>query len=390
LSGHPPGRGELRPSEHGDYRDYDDEFRALVEEKMHWLRERSQYKGANSDTDATDPQARTNYPERSRHRKGMLRIAGVGNRILRMLAIRDEADVLPYNLDWYANAGFPTVAIDNGSSDGSYELCQQALGDGRLEALERVETEQFEWRTVLGALFRLAVRQKPDYLMLTAADEFFEVADGGDLIGAMREDFAAGYNVLRLTNMEFHMTEQDDPAEPNPLVRMRYYTCRRVRMARAYPYVPGLDILTRMGHSPVFPPGIEARVSPRAYVSRHYPFRTPGQAVRKLARLTDRPEGEIRRQYLRFSGDPAEFLTKRTRLFRYRENHAWRWEDKAMGERLKKTEYAFARLHVQFSELQAEHAALRAAYDHLKQARTEVTDGATSEARPVRALRKPA
>jgi hypothetical protein len=34
-----------RPSEHGDYRDYyDDELRALVEEKTHWLCERFQYK----------------------------------------------------------------------------------------------------------------------------------------------------------------------------------------------------------------------------------------------------------------------------------------------------------------------------------------------------------
>jgi glycosyl transferase family 2 len=298
----------------------------------------------------------------------MPRIARVGDRILRMLPVRDEADVLAYNLDWYAEAGFPTVAIDNGSSDGSYELCEQALADGRLEALERIETEQFEWQTVLGALLRLAERRRPDYLVLTAADEFFEVADGADLIGVMREDFGAGYNVLRFTNMEFLMTEQDDPAEPNPLARMRYYTCRRVRMARAYPYVPGLDIVTNRGHSPVFPPGTERRVSPRPFVSRHYPFRSAEQAIRKLARLTDRPDGEVRRQYLRFSGDPAQFVTKKTRLFRYREDHAWRWEDKAMAERLRKTEHALVRLHGQFNELQAEHAALRAAYDDLQQA----------------------
>lgn len=287
-----------------------------------------------------------------------------------MLAVRDEADVLPYNLDWYA--AFPTVVVDNGSTDGSYELCEEALGDGRLVALDRVETERFEWRTVLDALFRLATRQRPHYLLLTAADEFFEVANGGDLIGAMREDFAAGYNVLRLTNMEFQMTEQDVPAEPNPLVRMRYYTCRKVRMARAYPCVPGLDILTHMGHSPVFPPGMERHVSPRDYVSRHYPFRSPEQALRKLARMTDLPDGDTRRPYLRFSGDPAEFLTKKNRLFRYREDHVWRYEDKAMGDRLGKTEHALARLDGRFSELQAEHAALRAAYDDLKRGSAEL------------------
>jgi len=279
--------------------------------------------------------------------------------------VRDEADVLPYNLDWYADAGFETVVIDNGSTDGSYELCERALADGRIVALERLDTELFESRTLLRALLRLAEAQKPDYLMLTGADEFFELPGGGSLIEAMREDFAAGYNVLRLTNMEFTMTDEDDPAEPNPLARMRYYTCRPVRMARAYPYMPGLNL--GVGHIPRFPPGVERRVSLRDYISRHYPFRTPEQAIRKVTRMIEGSAAQPRRQYLRYSGDPAEFLTKRTRLFRYRENHVWHWEDKAAGDRVKKTERALAKLHAEYTELEAEHAALLAAHHKLRQ-----------------------
>ena len=284
-----------------------------------------------------------------------------------MLVVRDEADVLPYNLDWYARAGFETVVVDNGSTDGSYELCEDALADDRIVAPERHDTESYEVRTLLSAAFELAMRQRPDYLMLTDADEFFELAGGGDLMGAMLEDFAAGHNVIRLTNMEFHMTEQDDPDQPNPLLRMRYYTCRRVRLARAYPYVPGIDILRHMGHCPVFPAGIKLSTSLRPYISRHYPFRSRAQALRKVARITDRPPDEVRRQYLRFSGDPEEFILKKNRLFRYRENHAWHWEDKAMPERLRRTEFALRRAHERLTELEAEHAALLAAHDELRQ-----------------------
>ena len=284
-----------------------------------------------------------------------------------MLLVRDEADVLPYNLDWYARAGFETVVVDNGSTDGSYELCEQALADGRVVALERLETDSYLQRTLLSALVQLAARQSPDYLMLTDADEFFEPAEGGDLMPAMREDFAAGHNVIRLTNMEFHMTEQDDSEQPNPLVRMRYYTCRRVRLARAYPWVPGLDIVTKGGHSPRFPEGIVRNVSPRAYISRHYPFRSRAQALRKVARITKPPGDELRRQYLRFSGDPDEFILKKNRLFRYRENHEWQWEDKAMPERLRRTEFALRQAHERLTELEAEHAALLAAHRELQQ-----------------------
>jgi len=289
----------------------------------------------------------------------------VAGRIVRMLAVRDEADVLPYNLEWYAGAGFETVAIDNGSTDGSYELCEEARRAGTLVALQRIATERFEWRRLLEALFELAIEQHPDYLMLTGADEFFEVEKGGHLRDAMLEDFAAGYNVLAFPNMEFQMTDGDDPTEPNPLLRMRRYTFRRVGMSRAYPCLPGLDIVTRAGHAPVFPAGVEERISQR-YVSRHYPFRTPEQATRKLARMTDLPDGELRPEYVRYSGDPAEFVTKKGRLFPYLDDHDWKHEDRAAGDRLKKTQRALVRLHQQHSELEAEHAALRAAYAELQ------------------------
>jgi hypothetical protein len=272
-------------------------------------------------------------------------------KIIRMMAVRNEVDVLERNLEWYAAAGTPTVVVDNGSTDGSYELVRAARRAGTVVALERIETERYQWGTLLAALFELACEQRPDAVLLASPDEFFEVADGSELRGAMEEDFAAGYNLLKFANMEFQMTHRDIPTDPDPLTRMQYYTYRPVSMPRGFLLPPGTDMVTGLGHRVVFPAGVEARCSPRPYISRHYPLRTEQQAREKIGRMIDRdPSEPPAARYLRIWLDPKRIYTKRKDLFRYRGDHDWVFTDKAMPSRLKETERALVELYAAFSE----------------------------------------
>jgi len=245
---------------------------------------------------------------------------------VRMMAVYNEIDVLPQNIAWYERLGIRTVVVDNGSTDGSYEYCREALACGAIDRLERLPTAEFEWLTLLGRLHRLARELRPDWLMLTAADEFFETADGGDLGVALREDLRSGYNLIKFFNMEFWMTERDVPSDPNPLTRMRHYSCYDVDMYRVYPNLDGLDLLGRFGHRPRFPAGVEERPSPRLYISRHYKLRNIEQAERKIARIRPNAKEPHLHWHYRNFVHRGDFIVPARKLNRYDFDHRWSFE----------------------------------------------------------------
>jgi hypothetical protein len=282
-------------------------------------------------------------------------------RIVRMLPVHNEADVLEQNFLWYAERGFETVVVDNESTDGSQEICRWWLRDESVLGLERLSTGGHQAPRLWSVLHGLARAYRPDYLVVTAADEFFEVGDGTDLRSAMEEDFSAGWTVLQFHNMEFAMTRRDDPRDPDPLTRMRYYSHVGPPMHRAYPDVEGLDLVHRLGHGPSFPPGTEPRVSPRCYVSRHYPLRTVEQARRKILRMRPTPERPFAHShYLHLKGDEQELYDKPRGLARYEEDHRWDFTEHVLSGRLKQTRWALARMHRDYEDLLASHRALLA------------------------------
>ena len=84
---------------------------------------------------------------------------GMSMRIVRMMAVHDESDVLEYNLDWYWRAGLATVVLIDEHPDGRCQrICEQALFDGKIIALDSIRTDGFQWDTVLARLLELAER----------------------------------------------------------------------------------------------------------------------------------------------------------------------------------------------------------------------------------------
>ena len=279
-----------------------------------------------------------------------------------MMAVHDEADVLPYNLDHYADAGFETIAVlDASSSDGSREICEAAVADRRILELEEFETDAHWLDRSLERLQALTARHCPDALMLASPDEFFEAADGSDLRASIESELEAGFNLIKFWNMEFHMTREDDASEPDPRRRMRHYSLWDVTMWRAYPYVDGIDLVQARGHRPVFPEGIPRRRSRTRFVSRHYPLRSEERALRKVERMRPVPETpKATTHYLRFSGDADELYVDPRHLHRYGEDHEWEFDQPFMRIRLRDTTRALERSERQRRELEARVAELEA------------------------------
>ena len=274
-----------------------------------------------------------------------------------MLTVRDEADVLEDNLRWFAELGVETVAVDNGSTDGSADILRDCEREGLVRRLEIVDPAGpgHDWRDMAELLRRqqaMAEQESPDIVLLTAADEFFEVGDGSDLLAALEEDAAAGSTVFEFKNMEFHMTD-DDADESDVRMRLRYYSHWDVGMYRGIRWEPGVDFVEKLGHRPVLPESLEWRLSPRLYVSRHYPLRSPEQAERKITRLeqrADRPRAST--HYLRLIHGNPDPRVPRKFLSRYEFDHSWNLEEKALRWRLRETSRALANAHLRIEQLE--------------------------------------
>lgn len=243
--------------------------------------------------------------------------------IVRLLPLLDEEDILERNLRWYAEAGIITVAFDNASADRTAEVARAALTAGTLASLQRSE-EQISWRKVAQGLIELARAQRPDAVLIAAADEFVETADGTPLRTAIEKDLARGADVLTVDTMEFCLTEEDDVDDGDPVARMHTYAPRpAVLRERAVRWSTGIA-WSRPHELKIL--DAEATRSPRRYINRHYP-------VRSTARATARARsGRLRRSVLAGHSVArlaslleagAALTVPADKLPRYEEDHRW-------------------------------------------------------------------
>jgi 2-polyprenyl-3-methyl-5-hydroxy-6-metoxy-1,4-benzoquinol methylase len=239
-----------------------------------------------------------------------------------LLPLLDEADILDRNLAWYAEAGIATAAFDNASSDDTHSLCQDALRDGRLARYERSE-QSVTWPTIGDRLISLAAQLEPDLVLVAGADEFIEEARGLPLRAAVETDLASGYDILEVRTMEFCLTDQDDPGVEDPLLRMRRYSPHVAVMPdRGVRWSCGVQWEEPDRFRPL--ENCDAR-SPRRYVNRHYPLRSPGQALTRAraGRLTAVLAGSSADGAAPYVKTEEELVLPARKLPRYADDHNW-------------------------------------------------------------------
>jgi hypothetical protein len=253
-------------------------------------------------------------------------------RIIATILVYNEADIIGQVLEHLHEHGIDFVVLDNGSTDGSIEIVRASYGRGLLE--HRVVKRAF-WRLDLDLdyLIEMARRYSPCWILHNDADEFLEPPDAEETLyeGICRED-RCGFNVVQFDRFEFCLTEKDhNGSEVDIRKKLRYYYWRSDFVYRAWRYYPGTTHRDTAGHYPIFPTGVKARVSPRKFVMRHYPFRSPEQAIRKvfkerLPRCAPEDRALGRRQYdqySQFKNDPRFFICNSSTLARHDEDGTW-------------------------------------------------------------------
>ncbi|MEM4650090.1 MAG: glycosyltransferase family 2 protein, partial [Candidatus Bathyarchaeia archaeon] len=245
------------------------------------------------------------------------------------MAVYNESDIVGQVIDHLISQGIPLVIIDNGSSDGSYEICSEYVGKGVL-TIKRMQTEKFELELLLLKLHEIALKYNPDWELLNGADEFLESPYRGlTLKEAIELEAKKGYNLIQFNNFEFYPTEKDDSSERDVRKRIKYYSWSDDFQFRCWKVYPGMTIHEGGGHIPKFPEGISIKVSPNKFIMRHYKIRSYEHGLKKVfyERLPRYSPTGLKKgwhiHYNNFKRDKNYFVIDSSKLTRYDEDGNW-------------------------------------------------------------------
>jgi glycosyltransferase involved in cell wall biosynthesis len=247
-----------------------------------------------------------------------------------MMAVYNESDIVEQVIDHLVSQGIQLVIIDNGSTDGSYEICSEHVGKGVL-VLKRLVTERFESKRILKELGEMALSQNPSWQLLSDADAFLESPYSGlTLHDAVELEAEKGHNLIQFHNFEFWPTEKDHMSlEKDVRKRIKYYSWHDDDQFRCWKTYPGVIFHESFGHYPMFPAGVRAKVSPNKFIWRHYKIRSYEHGLRKVfnERLlrynTDERNEGGHVHYNNLKPDKNYFIIDSTKLTKYQEDGNW-------------------------------------------------------------------
>lgn len=207
-----------------------------------------------------------------------------------ILSAYNEADVIGQTVSDLLDQGLHVYFLDHGSTDGTLAEVERLRGHGHLQVEQfqdpsPSEAGRVSWAAVLRRKQELAQSLDSDWFVHHDADEFREspwLHLG--LRAAIEEVDDFGYDAIDFELLNFWPTREEGWGVPgNVREALRYYERAQpwdkvqVRCWKKTPHP--VDLVTSGGHEAVFP---ERKVFPLRFLLRHYPFRSPEQAARKL------------------------------------------------------------------------------------------------------------
>jgi len=210
-------------------------------------------------------------------------------KIVGIVPVYNEEDIIEESLTYLISQGIEPVVLDNGSTDGTYEICKKFFDNDQIK-LERFFSKKIDWALSLRKLYDLALMQSPDWMIKSDGDEFLESGvDNLSLKDAISEEASKGYNLIQFNGFNFFMTDDDNLSANSIRERMKYYSFSDDYLYRAWRVYPGIYPFD--GHLPVFPYDQKYVLSPRKMVLRHYRFTTTLQAEKKMKERLSRING---------------------------------------------------------------------------------------------------
>jgi len=250
-------------------------------------------------------------------------------KLIGLMLVFNEIDIIEQTLNYGINQGVEFVIMDNGSTDGSFEICQKYLGKGVLK-IERIFTKNFALDFLLKKIYKLAMTFDPDWLILWDADVFLESPfKNKKLKDSVKKVASDGYNCIQFNNFEFWPTKKDSQSA-DVRKRMKYYTWNddfRLLCWKAGRGVRNINAHTLNLKHP--------KIYPVKFIMRHYKIRSFEQGLRKvfeerLPRFFNQPPG-WHVHYNLMKKEKKYFIIDKAKLTKYHEDGIWNLERKFDG-----------------------------------------------------------
>ena len=247
-----------------------------------------------------------------------------------MLSVYNEADIVEEVIENLLSHDLALTVLDNGSNDGSYEICRKFADRGDIE-LDRWTPQGLDLQELTIRLFKSAAKHSPDWLVFCDADEILETpAKSGTLRGAIEAAEASGCNLIQFDRYDFFMTDADDLSIFSPTQRLNFYSWQGDCNYRAFKNVQGVQGVPSFAHLPQFPPQCRYKIASEKLVLRHYPYRSREHALSKIDNIVSKigqDTGERKgwqRRYLRLASEGHYSQpTDHRKLNRVNKERAW-------------------------------------------------------------------
>jgi hypothetical protein len=209
--------------------------------------------------------------------------------IVAVTSVKNEIDIIEAFVRHTLACVDHLVALDNGSSDGTLAVLQALQAEGlALDIIEDPSPGMYQWQRMTRLMREWALeRYDAAWVMPLDADEFLQPGADGSLVPSA----AIGDRPIALPWRSYVPCAEDDPAEANPVVRIRsrlkHESCAWVKVLVPAKLAGRPDAALSQGSHDLLLGGqpVAAARSEGACLA-HFPLRSPGQYLAKIAMNT--------------------------------------------------------------------------------------------------------
>jgi len=255
-------------------------------------------------------------------------------KLVGMLPVFNSEDILEEVIEHLLSQGVNLVVLDNGSTDGSFEICKKFENKNQIK-LRQYTSSTFDYGLLSRILYDMALELKPDWIIRSDQDELLESGiSNTTLKDAIENEDKKGFNLIQFDVFEFFMTNNDNNSSKSVREKFSYYSWQHDFAYRAWRHLPGTRLEDALGHYPIFPEEYSYKISDRKFVLRHYRFRNKQQAIKnnkeRLERTEKRPEIKLGQlvHYKKISEKKYFEEIEHKILNRYLEDNVWKYKKK--------------------------------------------------------------